>query len=87
MTVCLNSISLNKRVTEVVLKCTVLLYAGKSGWPLIGVVGLITELGSGKTGKESYIHKIHEKYGPAVRLKGAGELSLKLRASHKLSIY
>ena len=37
------------------------------------MVKLISALGGGKVGKDSYLYQAHKKYGPIVRLKSAGE--------------
>ena len=47
--------------------------AGDAGWPLIGAFLSIPELTSGKVGKESYVHKLHAKYGPIARVYVPGE--------------
>ncbi|XP_064393549.1 probable cytochrome P450 49a1 [Halichondria panicea] len=41
---------------------------GDAGWPLIGAFGSISELTSGKVGKESYVYKLCAKYGPIARV-------------------
>ncbi len=49
------------------------LLTGDSGWPFIGVVGMLAKLINGKVGKESVFHEIHTKYGSIVKLKSVGE--------------
>ncbi len=46
------------------------LLAGNSGWPIIGVVRMLSKLWNGKVGKESVFHT---KHGPIVKLKSVGE--------------
>ncbi|XP_064393529.1 probable cytochrome P450 49a1 isoform X2 [Halichondria panicea] len=45
---------------------------GDSGWPFIGVVGMLAKLINGKVGKESVFHEIHTKHGSIVKLKSVG---------------
>ncbi len=50
----------------------VLLYVGNSGWPIIGAIELLTKIGNGKVGKESFFHEVRAKYGPIAKFKTPG---------------
>ncbi|XP_064393551.1 cytochrome P450 10-like isoform X1 [Halichondria panicea] len=45
---------------------------GNSGLPIIGAIELLTKLGNGKVGKESFFHEVRDKYGPIAKFKTPG---------------
>ncbi len=45
---------------------------GNSGWPIIGAIELLTKIGNGKVGKESFFHEVRAKYGPIAKFKTPG---------------